>query len=182
MKNEEQELEDHNHDTNTQDQSTPEAEVEAVETADELSIAKNDLALAQDKYLRLLAEFENYKRRTHQEKIMQIKTAGKDVIVAMLPVLDDFERALESMRKTEDISSISEGIDLIYKKLSTTLTKQGLTPLQAEGEEFDMDLHEAISNMPAPTEAQKNKVLVVVEKGYKLNDQLIRFAKVIIGN
>ena len=136
-----------------------------------------------DKYLRLYAEFDNYKRRTAKERIELFKTANADVIKSMLSVLDDFDRAKKSMEIAKDIDAVKEGIQLIHHKLKSTLQSQGLTEMESVlGKTFDTDLHEAITNVPAPSEDLKGKVMDEVEKGYLLNDKVIRYAKVVVGS
>jgi molecular chaperone GrpE len=140
------------------------------------------LAESEDKYLRLFAEFENFKRRTNKERIELFKTANQEVLIALLPVLDDFERSLKAMESATEISSIKEGIILVNNKLSNILQQKGLKPIDvAPGNDFNVDFHEAITSVPAPTEDMKGKIIDVVENGYMLNDKVIRFAKVIIG-
>jgi molecular chaperone GrpE len=136
-----------------------------------------------DKYLRLYAEFDNYKRRTAKERIELFKTANADVIKSMLSVLDDFDRAKKSMEIAKDIEAVKEGIQLIHHKLKSTLQSQGLTEMESVvGKAFDTDLHEAITNVPAPSEDLKGKVMDEVEKGYLLNEKVIRYAKVVVGS
>ena len=136
-----------------------------------------------DKYLRLYAEFDNYKRRTAKERIELFKTANADVIKSMLSVLDDFDRAKKSMEIAKDIEAVKEGIQLIHHKLKSTLQSQGLSEMESVlGNTFDTDLHEAITNVPAPSEDLKGKVMDEVEKGYLLNDKVIRYAKVVVGS
>ena len=134
-----------------------------------------------DKYLRLYAEFENYKRRTLAERIELFKTAGQEIMLAMIPILDDFERALKAMENATDVVSVKEGIDLVSNKFKNTLVAKGLKPMESIGQTFNADLHEAITNIPAPTEDMKDKVIDEVEKGYYLGDKVIRYAKVIVG-
>ena len=134
-----------------------------------------------DKYLRLYAEFENYKRRTLAERIELFKTAGQEIMLAMIPVLDDFERALKAMENATDVASVKEGIDLVSHKFKNTLFAKGLKPMESIGQAFNADLHEAITNIPAPTEDLKDKVIDEVEKGYYLGDKVIRYAKVVVG-
>ncbi len=135
-----------------------------------------------DKYLRLYSEFDNYRRRTAKERIELIQTAGEDVFKSLLPVVDDFERAIKSNAETTDIKTITDGVNLIYNKLKNTLSQKGLEEMKSVGEVFNADLHEAITNIPAPSEDMKGKVVEEVEKGYMLNGKIIRFAKVVIGN
>ena len=141
-----------------------------------------DLAQEKDKFLRLFAEFENYKRRTTKERIELFSTASQDVIKALLPVLDDFDRALLEISKSES-TELSKGVELIKNKLSSTLEQKGLELIEVNsGEVFNADDHEAITQIPAPTEDMKGKIIDVIEKGYKLGDKVIRFPKVVIGN
>jgi molecular chaperone GrpE len=144
-------------------------------------VLKEELALANDKYLRLFAEFDNFRRRTVKEREEARKTEGKDVITALLPVLDDFERALKATENATDVAPVREGVMLIQTKLKNTLTQKGLVPMESIGTPFDADIHEAITNIPAPTDDLKGKVIDEMEKGYYLNDKVIRFAKVIVG-
>jgi molecular chaperone GrpE len=134
-----------------------------------------------DKFVRLYAEFDNYRRRTNEEKLALIATAGKDVINSMLPVLDNFERAIATNENLEDLTAIKEGFNLIFNQLKGILESKGLKPMEAKGLSFDSDVHEAIANVPAPEEALKGKVIEDVEKGYYLNDRVLRFAKVVVG-
>jgi len=134
-----------------------------------------------DKFVRLYAEFDNYRRRTNEEKLQLIATAGKDVINNMLPVLDNFERAIATNENLDDITAIKEGFQLIYNMLKANLEAKGLKPMESKGQDFDSDLHEAIANIPAPDAALKGKVIDDVEKGYYLNDKVLRFAKVVVG-
>ena len=142
---------------------------------------KEELSQANDKYLRLFAEFDNFRRRTAKEREEARKSEGKDVMVALLPVLDDFERALRSMENATDVTSVKEGVALIQNKLKNTLSQKGLKEMQSVGTVFDPELHEAITNIPAPDD-MKGKVMDEMEKGYYLNDKVARFAKVIVGS
>jgi molecular chaperone GrpE len=135
----------------------------------------------QNKYLRLYAEFDNFKRRTSKERLELLQIAGKDVIVDLLPVLDDFERAQKSIEKATDIEAVKEGVKLVHHKLKNVLNNKGLKEMTSIGAEFDADVHEGITNIPAPSDDLKGKVVDELEKGYYLNDKVIRFAKVIIG-
>ena len=137
---------------------------------------------AKDKYLRLYSEFENYKRRTQKERIDLIKTAGVEVILATLPVLDDFERAMKSMQTATDVTSVKEGVELIYNKLKNILEAKGLKAMECKGAEFNADMQDSNTNKPAPTEELKGKVIDDVQKGYYLNDKVVRHAQVIVGN
>lgn len=143
---------------------------------------KAEVAEWQNKHLRLYAEFDNFKRRTSKERLELLQIAGKDVIVDLLPVLDDFERAQKSMETATDIEAVKEGVKLVHQKLKNTLMNKGLKEMEAKGKEFDADVHEGITNIPAPSIDLKGKVVDELEKGYYLNDKVIRFAKVIIGS
>ncbi|MCB2379744.1 nucleotide exchange factor GrpE [Hymenobacter sp. BT635] len=147
----------------------------------EASKTDAELAELKDKYLRLAAEFDNYKRRTAKERTDLFKTASQELMVALLPVLDDFDRARHHTKDTEDASAVRESIDIISTKLQKTLQQKGLTPMETKGGAFDADLHEAITQIPAPSEDLKGKVVDEVEKGYYLGDKVIRHAKVVLG-
>lgn len=134
-----------------------------------------------DKYLRLYSEFDNFRRRTAKERVDLFKSAGQDILTDLLPVLDDFERALANMNENADVKSIKDGVGLIFNKFKNTLDQKGLKAFKAIGEPFDPDLHEAITKIPAPSKKMKGKVVDEVEKGYKLNDKVLRFAKVVVG-
>ncbi len=144
--------------------------------------AEAEKAELHDKYIRLYSEFDNYRRRTNSEKLDIIKNASEKIILGLLPVLDDMERALkyEKEKNADSEISDSEGMNLIYQKLKTYLKQQGLEEIQAVGEVFDVDFHEAVTTIPAPTEEDKNHIMDEIQKGYKLNDKVIRYAKVVI--
>ncbi|MEQ8415188.1 MULTISPECIES: nucleotide exchange factor GrpE [unclassified Imperialibacter] len=149
---------------------------------DEMTALKRELEESKDKYLRLYSEFDNYRRRTAKERVELIKTAGEDVLAVLIPVVDDFERAKKSIDSEEVEASVKEGIDLIYNKLIKVLDQKGLKAMEVDtGHEFDPELHEAVTQFPAPDESLKGKVIDVVEKGYVLGDKVIRFAKVVTG-
>jgi len=135
-----------------------------------------------EKYLRLYSEFDNFKRRTGKEKLELISTASFDVMKEMVSVLDDMNRALESNEKTSDLEVVKEGMKLITNKFNSILIKKGLTEMEAKGVEFDADLHEALTSIPAPSEELVGKVVDVIEKGYLLNGKVVRFAKVVVGS
>ncbi|SHN79089.1 molecular chaperone GrpE [Flavobacterium fryxellicola] len=151
---------------------------------EELSVEEQltqDLAKEKDKYLRLFAEFENYKRRTTKERIELFKTANQEVLLAMLPVLDDFDRAITEISKSED-ELLLKGVELIHEKLKNTLIAKGLEQFEVKaGDAFDADFAEAITQIPASSDEMKGKIVDVLEKGYKLGDKIIRFPKVVIG-
>lgn len=138
-----------------------------------------------EKYLRLFSEFDNFKKRTAKEKSELIKSAGEDVIGELLPVLDDFERAIASNKEIEaegdQVEQLKNGFELIYNKMKKTLESKGLQEMEAEGEEFNTDRHEAMTRMPVEEEDKKGKVVEVVQKGYYLNDKVLRYAKVVVG-
>jgi molecular chaperone GrpE len=154
--------------------SEDKAIIELQDSLDKLESEKQEL---QDKFTRLFAEFDNYKKRTAREKLELLGSAGSDVMESLIPVLDDFERGIKASSGKD-----SEGIELIYNKLNSVLKGKGLTTLETKpGDDFDLDLHEAITKIPAPSEDLKDKVVDVIEKGYKMGDRIIRFAKVVIG-
>jgi molecular chaperone GrpE len=163
---------------NEQQDINEQAEENAPSPVDTL---KAELALANDKYLRLYAEFDNFRRRTIKEREDARKMEGKDLITSLLPVLDDFERALKAMENATDVAPVKEGVILVQNKLKNALTKTGLKEMESIGSAFDPDLQEAITNIPAPNDDMKGKVVDEMEKGYFLNDKVIRFAKVIVG-
>ncbi|WP_339784838.1 MAG: nucleotide exchange factor GrpE [Imperialibacter sp.] len=149
---------------------------------DEVTVLKRELEESKDKYLRLYSEFDNYRRRTAKERVELIKTAGEDVLAVLIPVVDDFERAKKSIDGQEIEASVKEGVDLIYNKLIKVLDQKGLKAMEVEtGHEFNPELHEAVTQFPAPDDSLKGKVIDVVEKGYVLGDKVIRFAKVVTG-
>ena len=142
---------------------------------------QEELAKEKDKFLRLFAEFENYKRRTSKERVELFKTAGKDILVAMLPVLDDFDRALAEIAKT-DAEDLKKGVELISNKLREALKAKGLGEMTVNmGDTFDAEDHEAVTQIPAPTDDMKGKIIDVLEKGYTLGDKVIRYPKVVVG-
>lgn len=151
------------------------------EEAAEIIKLKQELAEAKDKYLRLFAEFDNFRKRTNREKLELRKTAAADTLSALLPVLDDFDRAKKNHDDKDSIEEFSEGVIFVYDKISTFMTKQGLKIMVSTGEDFNSDFHEAITEIPAPTEEMKGKVIDTVENGYILNDKIIRYAKVVVG-
>ena len=154
---------------------------EPVAQESELEQLKAELAEANDKYLRKVAEFENYKRRTAKERIELMQTAGRDVITDLLDVLDDCDRAQKQLENNTDVAAQKEGIMLVFNKLRTSLQSKGLKAMQTIHTDFDADLHEAITEIPAPAEDLKGKVIDEVIKGYYLNDKIIRHAKVVVG-
>ena len=148
----------------------------------EMDSFEEELKKEKDNFLRLFAEFENYKKRTSKERIELYSTANKDVLTAMLPIMDDFERGLQEVEKTSD-TVLLDGMKLIYNKFKNTLDQKGLKVMEVkQGDKFDAEIHEAISQIMAPSNKLKGKIIDVVEKGYKLGDTIIRFPKVVIGN
>jgi molecular chaperone GrpE len=164
----------------TKEQQEPIADAEADSSEPASGDSGGELEEMQKKYLYLLSEFENFKRRSARERLDMFKNASKDLLVDLLPVLDDFERGLAAMEQAKEVSAVKTGVDLVYQKFRGILQSRGLQPIVAVGEAFDTELHEAISQAPATNEALKNTVLVEVEKGYKLNEQVVRYAKVIV--
>ncbi len=134
-----------------------------------------------DKYLRLSAEFDNYRKRTLKEKMELTKSAGEQILVNILPVMDNFERAMKSVEDAKDIEAVKEGIMHIYKNFAEFLKQNGVAEIDSSNAVFDTDLHEALTKIPAPSEELKGKVVDCIEKGYKLNDKVIRYAKVVVG-
>jgi len=155
---------------------------EPVETESEAEKLRAELEDSKDKYVRKVAEFENFKRRNAKERVELIQTAGKEVITEMLDVLDDFERAKKQIESAEGAKELKEGVQLVFNKLKAVLQARGLKPMETIHKEFNPDLHEAIAEIPAPTPELKGKVLDEVMKGYYLNDKIIRHAKVVVGN
>ncbi|WP_297333454.1 nucleotide exchange factor GrpE [Flavobacterium sp.] len=169
-----------------QEQEVIENENEAaIPSAEELNPEeklKEELAAEKDKFLRLFAEFENYKKRTSKERVELFKTANQEVLLALLPVLDDFDRAMAQIAKTED-EALLKGVELIHNKFRDTLKSKGLEQVELKaGDDFNADYAEAITQIPAPADDLKGKIVDVVEKGYKLGDKIIRFPKVVLGN
>lgn len=162
--------------TEKETQDSENQEVESVELSSEELIQQE-----KDKYLRLFAEFENYKKRTSKERIELFKTASQELMTSLLPILDDFDRGLQEIKKVKD-KELLKGMQLINDKFKNTLSQKGLSELLVkQGDDFDAEIHEAITQIPAPSEKLKGKVIDAVEKGYKLGDKIIRYPKVVIG-
>lgn len=158
--------------------------VEKEEIKGEKKVEKTDaekLAEMNDKYLRLAAEYDNYRKRTLKEKMELTKSAGEDILINILPVIDDFERGLGTIDQAKDIEAVKEGVQLIYNKFREFLKQRGIKEIEAKEKDFDTDMHEAITKIPAPKDELKGKVVDVIEKGYYLNEKVIRFSKVVIG-
>ncbi|MFY0672648.1 MAG: nucleotide exchange factor GrpE [Bacteroidia bacterium] len=195
MSEEKDRIEEETIDQNTEQEVNDKAEESADETTakketgevKEKEAEKNPLAELeeekkelQDKYIRLYSEFENFRRRTAKEKQELRLVASQDLMVDLLPILDDFERGIEAMAKAADVKSASDGVELIYNKFKGILSKKGLKPIEAKEKEFDLDLHEALTKFPAPNPEMKGKVMDEIEKGYTLHDKVIRHAKVVV--
>lgn len=155
--------------------------VEQTEELSELEQKEIEIKELNDKYLRLYSEFDNFRRRTQKEKLDLYKNAGEDIFKNLLPVMDDFERAQKSMEDSQDYESLKTGVDLIYNKLLTVFKSNGVEPMDAIEKEFDSEVHEAVTQIPAPHKKLKGKIIDVVEKGYTLNEKVIRYAKVVVG-
>lgn len=170
----------------TAPEGTPEAQAAAPEadgtSANPTQALEEELAAEKDKFLRLFAEFENYKKRTTRERMELFKTAGQEVISAMLPVLDDFDRALKELARSED-EELFKGVGLIHNKFKEALRSKGLEEIKVkEGDAFDAEVHEAVTQIPAPKKSLKGKIVDVIEKGFTLGDKIIRHPKVVVGN
>lgn len=163
-------------------QETPIPEqTETLEPKDELGELKIEIAEQKDKFIRLYAEFDNFKRRNAKERIELMQTAGREVIQSMLEVVDDCDRAEKQLNQSEDLDQIRKGVGLVFSKLRNTLHAKGLKEMKCIGEDFNPDFHEAITEIPVQDENMKGKVVDEVEKGYTLNDKIIRFSKVVVG-
>ena len=166
------------HPENENQQASQEAPVEEL---NELDTLKKEVEEQKEKFIRLYAEFDNFKRRNAKERVELIQTAGREVIQSMLEVLDDCERAEKQMNQSEDLKQIKEGIGLVFSKFRNMLQSRGLKEMKSIGEAFNPDFHEAITEIPVPDETMKGKIVDEVEKGYTLNDKIIRFSKVVVG-
>ena len=185
MKDEKSSVENHEEPLEDAVENEETAEQEDSNPVEELSeIEKKDIEIQElkDKHLRLYSEFDNFRRRTQKEKLELYKTAGEDIFKALLPVMDDFERAKKSMEESNDYDSLKVGVDLIYSKFLHIFKSNDVEPMtDVVGSTFDSEIHEAITQVPAPSEDLKGKVVDVVEQGYTLKDKVIRFAKVVVG-
>ena len=164
---------------NQETSETTEPEEETIE--DKLALAEARIAELEKERLYKQAEFDNFRKRIIKEKAELILNGGRKVLEAMLPVIDDLERALQHMEKAEDVDAVKEGVDLIYKKFLKVMEAQGVTQMKTEGADFNTDFHEAVTQFPAPSDEMKGKVIDCTEKGYMLNDTVLRFAKVVVG-
>ena len=182
MEDKEMETKDQAIDTQNEAENSPETapELEQIPLS-ELDQLKADFADQKDKYLRLMAEFENFRRRTAKERLDLIQTAGKDVIVSMLEVMDDCDRAEKQLNSSDDIAVQKEGIQLVFNKVRSTLQSKGVTAMESLHKDFNVELHEAITEIPVTDNKKKGKVVDEITKGYFLNDKIIRFAKVVVG-
>lgn len=148
---------------------------------DKIAALQAELEKAQKEYLFLMAEFDNYRKRTVKEKAELIKNGGEKAMLELLPVIDDFERAIDAIDKSSDVESLKEGVDLIYNKFMKYLESQQVKPMESTGAEFDADVYEAVTTFPAPDESMKGKVIDTVQKGYTINEKVLRHAKVVVG-
>jgi len=167
--------------TNTEDPTAEKTDISHPEPENVEEKLQAELSEQKDKYIRLFAEFDNFKRRNAKERIELIQTAGKEVITSLLDVLDDCDRAEKQIQSSEDLQQIREGIQLVFGKLRNTMQSKGLKPMESIETDFDVEKHEAITEIPAPNPALVDKVVDEVQKGYYLNDKIIRFAKVVVG-
>ena len=178
---EKEEREDLLHEEESLHQEVHHTEEEAAEERSEEEILKEELGKEKDKFLRLFAEFENYKKRTTRERLELYKTAGQEVIAALLPVLDDFDRAVREIDKSDD-TELFKGVTLIQNKFRDTLMNKGLEEIEVNsGDPFDADIHEAVTQIPAPDKGLQGKVVDIIDKGYRLGDRIIRHPKVVVG-
>lgn len=184
MKKEEKENKEINEQATAQNAATEPQEAEKgteLTDAEKLDKANDEIAQLKDKYLRQVAEFDNYRKRTLKEKTELILNGGQKVLEALLPILDDLDRAAENINKSNDVATLKEGVDLIINKLNKTLSAQGLQRMDTIGKAFDTDFHEAVALIPAQNDEQKNHIIDCVQPGYLLNDKVIRHAKVVVG-
>ena len=179
----EQEAADKSNETTAEDTPQEESQEEEKELTveEKLDKATEEIADLKNQLLRKIAEFDNYRKRTIKEKTELILNGGEKTIVSILPVIDDMERALKNMQKAEDVAAVLEGVELIYKKFLDILEKQGVKTIKTENEDFNVDLHEAIAQLPAPTDEMKGKILDCTLTGYTMNDKVIRHAQVVVG-
>jgi len=164
-----------------QPMSAQEQEQHQPETISELDVLKKEIEEQKEKFIRLYADFDNFKRRNAKERVELIQTAGREVIQSLLEVMDDCDRAERQMQKSDDVAQIREGIQLVFSKLRNTMQSKGVKEMKTIGEEFNADFHEAITEIPVTDDKMRGKVVDEVEKGYTLNDKIIRFAKVVVG-
>lgn len=179
----EQEAADKSNETTAEDtpQEDSQEEEKELTVEEKLEKASEEITDLKDQLLRKIAEFDNYRKRTIKEKTELILNGGEKTIVSILPVIDDMERALKNMQKAEDVAAVLEGVELIYKKFLDILEKQGVKTIKTENEDFNVDLHEAIAQLPAPSDEMKGKILDCTLTGYTMNDKVIRHAQVVVG-
>jgi molecular chaperone GrpE len=159
----------------------PDKDILLKELNTKLKVSNEKMEELHDKYLRLSAEFDNYRKRTLKEKIDLTRAAGEQIMLNLLPVVDDFERGIKNLNESQEINAVKEGMILIYNKFKNFLNQNGVKEIDAKNKEFDIDLHEAVTKIPAPKKELKGKVIDVIQKGYTLNEKVIRFSKVVIG-
>lgn len=165
-----------------QQEETEQEEAPQEEEKSPLELKEEAYNELNNKYLRLYSEFDNFRKRTQKEKLELYKTAGEDLMLALLPIMDDFERGMKSMKGTQEVNAVKEGMQLIYQKMSNILEQKGLKAIEpAVGKELNVDFHEAITQVPAPSKKMKGKIIDEVEKGYLLKDKVIRYTKVVVG-
>ncbi|WP_289055895.1 nucleotide exchange factor GrpE [Carboxylicivirga marina] len=164
-----------------QNEESNEEQTEDVPEQSEEEAAIEKLKEANDKYLRLSAEYDNYRRRTLKEKMELTKTAGESILLALLPVIDDLDRAMNHMDDAKDVDALKEGMQLIHTKFNDFLGQQGMKEIEAKEKDFDTDVHEAVTKIPAPSDEMKGKVIDCIEKGYTLHEKVVRFSKVVVG-
>lgn len=185
MENTDHNTENQEFDNHTLEDTTPEPTIDTdTQTADQTAESDKmaeESRMWQDKYTRLVAEFDNFRKRTLKEKMDLVASGGEDVFKAIIPIVDDFERAIAAMAKREDIEAEREGIRLIYQKFLDTLRSKGVVPIEAMGKQLDVDFHDAVAKIPAPTPEQSGTILDVVQTGYMLKDKVLRFARVVVG-
>ena len=174
------EMTDEKETADTNEEVKEEVKEEVPEQTEEEKAAEK-LKEVNDKYLRLSAEYDNYRRRTLKEKMELTKTAGEGMLLALLPVIDDFDRAMAHMDDANDVEALKEGMKLIHTKFNDFLGQQGMKEIEAKAKDFDTDVHEAVTKIPAPSEEMKGKVIDCIEKGYTLHEKVVRFSKVVVG-
>jgi molecular chaperone GrpE len=178
-----QEENDHENESSRKDEDhqRKSRKIKKDKASEQIEMLEKSLEQKNDQLLRLQAEFDNYRKRTLKEKMELIKSAGENILNNILPIIDDFERAMKAMENATEVGPVKDGVDLIYKRFSDFLKTNGVKEIDAKEKDFDTDLHEAITKIPSPSEELKGKVVDVIQKGYTLNDKVIRFSKVVIG-
>lgn len=187
VKEEEEELQQEETQTEAQNAEVESQNAEEEQPAkeetpeDKIAALQAELEKSQKEYLFLMAEFDNYRKRTVKEKAELIKNGGEKAMLGLLPVIDDFERAIDAIDKSSDVEGLKEGVDLIYNKFMKYLESQQVKPMESTGTDFDADIYEAVTTFPAPDESMKGKVIDTVQKGYTINEKVLRHAKVVVG-